>query len=210
MNAVVLLVACAGAAVTAAVVSGVLPRPGRVPIVTATSSGPASRDATAAFEQASRDLRAGLSSRHALSNALHRHPGVLPQLRQRLDADASLADALHQLDVEGDEQLFVRALQVSLRTDAHPADVMDRAALIVRERAAWRHERHSQAAQARLSARLLTLLPLAFAAWSTATSARVREAELHQPAVLVCLVLGGVLNLIGWWWMRHLVRGGSP
>lgn len=209
MSVVVALVGCASAAVTAAVVAAVLPRPARAPAVTAMSGGPSSRDATAAFEQASRDVRAGLSARHALVNALHRHPGVLPQLRQRLDADAPLADALHELDVEGDEQLFVRALQVSLRTDAHPADVMDRAALIVRERAAWRHERHSQAAQARLSARLLTLLPLAFAAWSTATSARVREAELHQPVVLVCLVLGGVLNLIGWWWMRHLVRGGS-
>jgi tight adherence protein B len=207
---IAVVVACAGTVVAAALVAAVLPRPARALAPTAASGGPASRDAVAAFEQASRDLRAGRSARHALVDALHRHPGVLPVLRQRLDADMPLHDALHELDVDGDEQLFVRALQVSLRTDAHPADVLDRAALIVRERAAWRHERHSQAAQARLSARLLTLLPVAFAAWSTATSARVRDAQLHQPVVLVCLLLGGALNLIGWWWMRHLVRGGSP
>jgi tight adherence protein B len=210
MNAAEIVVALAAAGTIAALASAWLPRPTRPPLVTSPARRAMADDSVAAFEHAARDVRAGLSTRTALADSLRRHPGVLPGLRARLEADEPLAEAVHDLAATGDDELFVHALRVSLRTDAHPADVLDRAVLIVRERAAWRHERHSQAAQARLSARLLTLLPVGFALWSTATSARVRDAELHQPVVAVCLVLGLVLNLFGWWWMRHLVRGGDP
>ncbi len=209
MNPTVLVAAGAGAGCIAGVATALLPMSTRSftqPVVPAHHR---SDDVVAAFEQASRDVRAGHSPRVALTEALHHHPGVLPTVRARLDADETVADAIRDVHSSPDETLFVHALRVSMQTDAHPADVIDRAALIARERAAWRHERLSQAAQARLSARLLTMLPLVFAAWSTATSARVRDAVLHQPSVSACLVLGCVLNAVGWWWMRHLVRGGS-
>ena len=210
MSPLVALVAACAAAAAALALHGVGVPPARS--IGAIAGGTADRrdDAVAAFEQAARDLRAGSSVRHAVLRALEHRPAVLPGLHRDLDSDRPLAESLDRVHPTGDTELFVHALHVMLRTDAEPAEVLDRAVLIARERRAWRAERQSQAAQARLSARLLTMLPLAFAVWSTATSGRVRDAELHQPVVAVCLVVGAALNAAGWWWMRRLVRGGVP
>ena len=85
-------------------------------------------------------------------------------------------------------------------------DALERAAAVLRERRAWRHERRAQSAQARLSARLLTLLPPVFAAWGVAADGRVRTAYGASPLPAVCVLFGLALNLAGWWWMRQLVQ----
>jgi len=64
-----------------------------------------------------------------------------------------------------------------------------------------------QSAQARLSARVLTLLPVAFAGWGIATDSRVRAAYAMSPLPGACTACGLLLDLAGWWWMRRLVRG---
>jgi Flp pilus assembly protein TadB len=87
--------------------------------------------------------------------------------------------------------------------------VLDRAVTVIRERRAWRHERHVHSAQARTSARVLTLLPLGFALWGLLTSPSVRTAYATSPVVIAVAATGIALNVAGWWWMRHVVNGAS-
>lgn len=81
---------------------------------------------------------------------------------------------------------------------------LDAGAALLRERVHLRAEAGAHAAQAKLSARVLTAVPLAFAAWSALTSATFRAAVTAGPGP-VCLLTGCVLNLVGWRWMRRLV-----
>jgi Flp pilus assembly protein TadB len=85
--------------------------------------------------------------------------------------------------------------------------VLEQAGGVLRERRAWQYERHAQAAQARLSARVLTWLPMAFAAWGIATSGRVRAAYSATPLTVWCTSAGIALNIVGWWWMRRIITG---
>ena len=84
------------------------------------------------------------------------------------------------------------------------AAAVDSAAATLRARQAVRDEVAAHSAQARLSVRVLTLLPFAVALW-TASSPRGRAA-FGSPAGVVCVVAGSVLAGIGWWWMRRLIR----
>jgi tight adherence protein B len=85
------------------------------------------------------------------------------------------------------------------------AAALDHAAAVLRERRAVRHERIAQAAMARLSARVLTVVPLVFAAWAATSSRTTRRAYLDSPLGFGAALLGVTLNLSGWWWMRRIV-----
>ena len=85
---------------------------------------------------------------------------------------------------------------------------LDRAATTLRERHASAMERRAQSAQARLSARVLTVLPLAFGGWSVATTESVQRFVL-TPAGTVCVTAGIGLNIVGWLLMRRVVRGSA-
>jgi Flp pilus assembly protein TadB len=160
------------------------------------------------LEDIERDVRVGDGLLTATSAALHRHPCTLAELRAALDAGAPLGAALGAVTAEdADERLVVQTLRVCERTGGRMGAAVDRAVLVLRERAAWQRERAVQAAQARLSATVLTLLPLAFAGWGVATSARIRRAYTDIPLCGVAAVAGLALNAIGWLWMRRLVHG---
>jgi Flp pilus assembly protein TadB len=88
------------------------------------------------------------------------------------------------------------------------SDAMERTAAVLRDRAVARDERAAHAAQGRLSAAVLTVLPGgAFLAMLVA-SGSVRSAVI-TPVGLGVAVAGVGLNGFGWWWMRRIVRGGE-
>ena len=62
-----------------------------------------------------------------------------------------------------------------------------------------------QSAQARLSAVVLTWLPVAVLALLVLTSGGVRHV-VSSPVGIVLLGSGSLLNLAGWWWMRRIVE----
>ena len=162
------------------------------------------------LERASRDVRAGAALRTALVDALDHDPLALPALRARLARGESLVGALDGCAIRtADDRIMVHALQLAATTGGSVADTLDRVVAVMRERQAWRDERHSQAAQARLSAQMLTVLPIAVATWGVASSPGARHVYATSPAAAFATALGVLLNLIGWWWMRHLVRGPS-
>ena len=108
------------------------------------------------------------------------------------------------------------ALQVALTviracaTQGGPAgEPLSRAAAILRGRAADAAERRTHSAQARLSAFVMTILPLCMLLLLVLTSGSVRR-FVTTPLGLCVVASGAALNAIGWRWMRHLTNGGRP
>ena len=82
---------------------------------------------------------------------------------------------------------------------------LDRVAGALRLRVVDSQERDAHSAQARLSAHVLTLVPLGVLVLLVATDAHVRSVVV-QPFGAVLLAAGLTLNLSGWWWMRIIIR----
>jgi tight adherence protein B len=111
--------------------------------------------------------------------------------------------ARSQID-DADEAVVAQALCAAILLGGSTAAVVQAGANLLRERAAVRAEAAAHSAQARLSARVLTCVPLAFAAWSAVASATFRRALL-TPVGTLSVVLGVLTNTFGWWWMRRIV-----
>ena len=162
------------------------------------------------LDRMSAEVRIGASLSTALAQALATdavqgrlvHPGVTV---------AALADtaAVDAAAVPDDEMLAAHAIGTAHGLGGPVAATLDAAAAQLRERVALRAEAQAHSAQARLSARVLTTVPVAFCLWNVATSPAVRLAWLG-PAGAVCAVAGGLLNLAGWWWMRRIVARVMP
>jgi tight adherence protein B len=118
---------------------------------------------------------------------------------------ANLDDVLSAPSAGADELVVVRAIQTAWKLGGPPSSGLHAAAALVRERTALRAEAEAHSAQARASARVLTMVPALFAVSGAATSASYR-AVVATGAGLATTVAGVALNLVGWWWMRRLVR----
>ena len=103
--------------------------------------------------------------------------------------------------------LGLAVLELAARHGGTTAASLDRAASAVRERRSVIAERAVQSAQARLSALVLTLLPIGFAVWTASTDQRVARFLAGSPIGWACLGVGLTLNLAGWAWMRLIIRG---
>ena len=134
------------------------------------------------------------------------HP--LVPIARAISAGRTVHDAL---GIANDTPEVAYALHVLRLTANHGGNVgesLDRAATALRERHAIAQERVAQSAQARLSAQVLTLAPIAFAGWTVATSADVRSFAVTVPGA-VAVVAGLALNIAGWRWMQRTIRGAS-
>ena len=87
-----------------------------------------------------------------------------------------------------------------------PGEPIDRAAATLRGRAADLAERRTHSAQARLSAVVMTWLPIAMLALLLVSSASVRAA-VTGPAGLLVVASGAILNFVGWRWMGRIIEG---
>ena len=175
-------------------------------------AGPADDDAGLLAETCdsiARALRGGRSLAAAIVEAAdrHAHPamvqigrgiGVGEQLPNAIDRVASLA-------ADPDTVLVTQVLAVAAEHGGSQAEAIDRAAATLRERRALRAERQAQAASARLSTRVMTVLPFAFTGFVAATDADVRDVLLRTPVGWSCLAIGAALNLAGRAWARRAV-----
>ncbi|HNJ98023.1 MAG TPA: type II secretion system F family protein [Ilumatobacteraceae bacterium] len=128
---------------------------------------------------------------------------VLDHLAAEVRTGASLAGALGSL--AHDDAVIVHALVTAHTVGGPVAATLDGAGSTLRERIALRADARAHSSAARLSAALLTALPVLFAAWMAATSASVR-AVWAAPVGVACGGLGVVLNSAGWVWMRRIIR----
>lgn len=165
--------------------------------------GDLSADTLAFLHTAARELRTGSSHGVAVEQALRAAGASEPLLRGRLGGAAGDVPS-HRHEVA----VAVQAVHRSAGLGHHPAAVFDRAAASLREQQALRAEQQAHTAQARLSARVLTVVPVAFAAFSAWSSSDVRRV-LWSPAGAALVTVGLAVNLLGWWWMRRIVRRAS-
>ena len=128
------------------------------------------------------------------------------EVASRLAAGVSLSQALALIEPQdSDLALTVQALSAAAHLGGPIAATLDEAAAVLRERASARAERRAQGAQARLSARVLTIVPVGFAAWSIVASQRTRDVYVSSLAGGICALCGLALNLAGWRWMQRII-----
>ena len=152
-------------------------------------------DAVAAHVRGGASLAAAVHAAHEQRPCIGRHvaPGV------------PLHSIVEARPDDPHEGVVTQVLAVAAALGGAVAATVQAGAALLRERAAVAAEAQAHAAQARLSARVLTAVPVVFAVWNLATSAAYRRAAL-TPVGGAAIVLGVVLSIAGWWWMRHLVH----
>lgn len=153
-------------------------------------------------------LRAGESLRAAVMTvdppaplAPHLAPVVLAAGRGTPIADA----VVHARRVSPGLDRAVGVLRACATSGGPAAEPLDRTAASLRDRCAVVDERRTQSAQARLSAIVLTVLPIAALAMMLAFSASTRSA-VGGPVGWLVIPLGLAANGVGWWWMRRVLR----
>ena len=109
-----------------------------------------------------------------------------------------------------DVRLAGAALALAASAGGSQARAVDGAAATLRERRAVVGEVRAQSAQARLSAVVIGLLPVAFLLWALLTDSRTAAFLVADPVGWTCLVAGIVLEGLGALWMRHILRGVTP
>lgn len=155
----------------------------------------------ALLDAMSAEARTGSSLAAAVRHALARsqpHGSVLTPTATLSHIDTASATE------DADEAVVLQALRAAHALGGPTAATLDAASALLRERALIRGEALAYSAQARLSARVLTGVPLVFAGWS-ALSSRTFRAAVLSPIGLASALAGGACNLLGWWWMHRIV-----
>ncbi len=117
----------------------------------------------------------------------------------------SLAESLRRFPPIDADARFAWVVVTAVAGHGGPAaEPLDRAAAALRARHAERVERQTQSTAARLSARVLTALPVVMLLALVTTSSAVRAAVL-TPVGAVVIAAGSGLNAAGWLWMRRLL-----
>ncbi|HKA04994.1 MAG TPA: type II secretion system F family protein [Acidimicrobiales bacterium] len=169
------------------------------------------------LEDVARAVRSGSTLRHACAEAAS--TGTDP-LRTELAAVVERAERGQPLGgavvdwsrqhASPDVRLAGAALALAAAAGGSPARAVDGAAATLRERRAVAGEVRAHSAQARLSAIVIGVLPLAFLTWALAADGRTAAFLVADPIGWACLVAGVVLEVLGALWMRRIVREASP
>lgn len=163
-------------------------------------SAPTADDWSRWLDTVAAHVRGGDSLRIAVgfAHAHHRLTGDVVR------PDGTFDELIESRPTHHDEAVVVQVLSVAASLGGAVAATVQAGATLLHERAAIRAEARAHAAQARLSARVLTAVPLAFATWNLATSGAFRAA-VATPVGALAAGAGVGLSLAGWWWMQHVV-----
>lgn len=166
---------------------------------------PTAHDWAAFLDALATEVRAGSALGMAWQQSLRRQAvrGNAISPERPLDATLSLTAG------SGDEAVVLQVTGAVAALGGPMALTIDAGAALLRERAAARADAVAHAAQARLSARVLTVVPIGFAAWSALTSESFR-AGIGTAVGAASVAIGAVLNAAGWSWMRSLVARAAP
>ena len=174
--------------------------------VESTDGTPPSATAWAQFlDAAASEVRSGASLAESWRGAARRHPVT----GSAVSPHRTLAAALDRTTDDRDEAVVLQVAGAAAALGGPVAATLDAGAALLRERAAARADALAHSAQARLSARVMTAVPLVFAAWSAVSSASFRGA-VASPVGAASIVLGAGLNTVGWRWMRAVVDRATP
>lgn len=159
--------------------------------------------------------RAGLSLRRALSEAAaEAEPPLgdaLEGVVRRLAVGEPMEEALAGLAREvasPDADLLVTLLGVHRRTGGDLPTLLDQLAEIVGHRAEARRQLRSLTAQGRASGTVLAVLPIAFVSLLSGTGGDGLGAFYRTWQGSALLLAGGVCEVLGFMWIRRIVRTG--
>ena len=178
------------------------------PPTTPTHTPPAITDFLDAI---ARDVRSGFSlassfvqcSDQQLDDNHWSQPVAQQCLRGVVLADALVECALPTWTPE--IRFASRTLAVASAGGAGVAPALEHSASVLREQQGLMLDRDVQAAQAQLSTKVLTWLPIAVFAWIAITDPIARSFLLSTPAGMCCVATGITLNVSGRKWMSRVV-----
>ena len=178
------------------------------PPTTPTRTPPAIADFLDAI---ARDVRSGFSlassfvqcSDQQLDDNHWSQPVAQQCLRGVVLADALVECALPTWTPE--IRFASRALAVASAGGAGVAPALEHSASVLREQQGLMLDRDVQAAQAQLSTKVLTWLPIAVFAWIAITDPIARSFLLSTPVGMCCVATGITLNVSGRKWMSRVV-----
>lgn len=164
-----------------------------------------------ALDDVARSLRSGASLRMALVEASTRASGVLrddlSRVARELDGGSALHDALEQWEVRRpvrSVRLAVAALSLAAETGGASARAIDGVAATLRVNLGIAGEVKALASQAKMSALVIVLAPVAFTALAASADHRTARFLVATPFGLACLAGGLTLDALGWAWMRRI------
>jgi len=163
------------------------------------------------LDTTARHLRLGESFASALNAAVSSQHFAIQVLQNFSRACASgeaaskISQRLLKTAKTKDQQFVVKTLELAATGGVGGVMALERAAIVIRERATHIEDRFAQAAQALLSTRILSWTPLVVAGWLVVSSASVRHYLILSPSGWVCLLLGIGLNLAGRKWMHAII-----
>lgn len=163
------------------------------------------------LEDVARGLRSGASMRASIAAAAPAATeplcGDLEVVLRRLESGVALSDALGEWADRRPDQRLVRLVTVAVALAAQVggsmAQAVDGVADTIRAEVALEAEVRALASQARASAALVALLPVAFGGVAGLLDARTAGFLLRSQVGLACLVGGVGLNVAGFAWMRR-------
>lgn len=171
------------------------------------------RGLPAALEATARSLRSGASLRLAIGEAAAATPGrlgrELAEVARQVGHGATLVAALEGLAARrpvAGVRLAVSALCLAAETGGAQARAVDGVAATLRDRLGIAAEVRALSSQARVSAVVIGLAPLAFGAFAITTDPRTGQFLFHTPVGLALLAVGLTLDGLGWLWMQRLAR----
>ena len=163
-------------------------------------------------DDVARRVRSGSSLSQALVESVPADTEVrdaTAAIRLAIERGRPVAEAVSNVSDpsrRGDRHLATACsvIAVSATLGGASAAPLDRVAAALRLRAVDEQERASHSAQARLSAHVLTVLPIGMLCVLVTTDPDVRAAVV-EPLGATCVATGLLLNATGWWWMRHTI-----
>ena len=174
-------------------------------------------DVAAALEAIARSLRSGAGLHAAIADGSHAVTGIvgaeLQDVATKTARGQPLVDALAEWrrasSVPG-VRLAVAALTVAADIGGPQAAAVDGVAMTLRQRVAAQAEAWALGGQARLSAAVIGLAPLAFGFLASAADPQHAAFLLRTPVGLAMLATGLALDAAGALWMIRLARIGAP
>jgi tight adherence protein B len=216
VTAIVVITLLAGAVNPAAAPVAFIGAVGAGPIGLVIARGRAQRAFLAELPAFVEFVAAQLRSGHTVPSALvaaSDRPGRVGddvrRVQQRLALGATLPDALGRWSGERNSEpaaAVAGALAVAAETGGAAATALDGLARSLRDSLGAQAEAAALSAQARLSAVVVGVAPIAYLVFAAAADPHAASTLVSTPAGRICLALGLGLDALGALWMRQITR----
>jgi tight adherence protein B len=121
--------------------------------------------------------------------------------RDLTDSLRNLASRMNSVDLDW----VASAIDIHRETGGNLSEILTTVANTIRERQRMRRQIRTLTAEGRMSARVLTALPLLLALWQWRVHPESFDVLTHGGG-LVLSALAAVLMVLGWFWINRLVR----